>query len=685
MVIANLFVPLHVIMKMCLTLTVVLLLPICSMAQTDTITGKVHELEGVTVTETLQRHTLTSTAPLHILDKRDMLTMGVVDIADALHRLPGITLRDYGGAGGMKTVSVRGFGAKHTGVCYDGVMLSDCQSGEIDLSRYSLDNVDYLSLIVGDNDDIFIPARNATTPATLNIQTLSAPTDDSHPHLTAQLKVGSFGYVCPFFRYAQSLSDRFALSAVGEYTYAENDYPYEIQNVTQTVSDRRTNSRMNSGHAEVNFVYYINPVNRLAGKVYYYDNDRQLPGQVRYYTNISGETLRDRNAFGQLTYQTRWGDRLSLKVLGKMNWAESVYKDALMAGGVNDASYWQREVYTSAALLYTPHRLWALDYSADYSFNNLNGSSWRTVVGKPYRHTILQTASAKYRSNRLTVLARLLWSIYLNGQNEEVQAAPSAPQQNTARNMRRLSPSLSVSYQLLADYDLYVRASYKNIFRSPTFNESYYYHYGSTDLRPESTDQLNVGITYAAQPSQDLRFTLTLDGYYNHVKDMIVAVPHDMFVWTCINIDKVSVYGMDATLKGSWQFAPQHKVLLAANYTYQRAKNRNNPASPYYNNQIAYIPKYTGSMSLTWENPWVNLSLHGVGVSSRWPNNEHYEGTMVKAYTDCGLTMWRQLRWGKCRVEGRFDLRNVFDMQYEIVARYPMPGRSYQFTLSIKY
>jgi hypothetical protein len=107
--------------------------------------------------------------------------------------LPGITLRDYGGAGGMKTVSVRGFGAKHTGVCYDGVMLSECQSGEIDLSRYSLDNVDNLTLTVGDNSDIFQPARQATTPATLTIQTLRQPSTDRRPHLTAQLKAGSFG------------------------------------------------------------------------------------------------------------------------------------------------------------------------------------------------------------------------------------------------------------------------------------------------------------------------------------------------------------------------------------------------------------------------------------------------------------------------------------------------------------
>ena len=672
-------------MKQLMTLLALWAMSCCAMAQTDTIVGRVHELEGVTVTESQRRHTLTSTAPLHLLDRRDMLSMGITDMADALHRLPGITLRDYGGAGGMKTVSVRGFGAKHTGVSYDGVMLSECQSGEIDLSRYSLDNVEGLSLTIGDNDDIFIPARQSSTPAVLNIETLRMRTDDIRPHLTAQVKQGSFGLISPFVRYEQNLSNRFAFSLVGEYTYADNDYPYSIQNGNETVSDRRSNSRMNSWHGELNFLYQTNRVSRLSGKLYYYDNDRQLPGQVHYYTNLSGEALRDRNAFGQLLYQTRWDDKLSLKWLAKYNWAESVYRDRMMQGGVNDASYWQREVYSSAVLLYTPDERWAMDYSMDYAFNNLNGSSWRTLVGKPYRHTMLQSATAKYQSRRLKVIVRLLLSLYLNGQSEMPATTRQDVQQNSADNMQRLSPSLSVSYKLLADQDLYVRASYKNIFRSPTFNESYYYHYGSTNLKPESTDQLNVGVTYTAPLSRRNMLTVTLDGYYNHVKDMIVAVPQNMFVWTCVNLDKVRSYGLDATMRASRQVAEGHQVAVAGSYSYQRVEDRNNPDATTYGYQVAYMPRHQGSLSVSYENPWVNVSLHGTSVSSRWPNNNHYEGTLIAGYTDCGATLWRQFRWHRHQLEARFDLKNVFDKQYEIVANYPMPGRNYQISINYKF
>ncbi len=635
-------------------------------AQTDTTT---HQIDEVQVVDSRKHHTLTSTAPLHVMDHGEMLRMGVTDMADALHRLPGITLRDYGGAGGMKTVSVRGFGAKHTGVSYDGVMLSECQSGEIDLSRYSLDNVGSLSLVIGDNDDIFIPARQATTPASINIQTMSLPTDDVRPHLTTQLKFGSFGYVSPFLKYEQNMNERFALSAVGEYTYAENDYPYTIKNGIETIEDRRKNSRMNSGHGELNFLWTISPSDRLTGKVYYYDNDRQLPGQVFYYSNTSRETLRDRNLFGQLMYQKRLSERLSLKLNGKFNWSASLYDDGMVASQILDANYWQREYYTSACLLYLPSDEWAFDYSVDYAHNNLN-STLDTDV-RPYRNTLLQSATAKYRTRRLTVMGRLLYSLYLNG----------AKQGASAEDMRRLSPSLSLSYLLLPN--LHVRASYKEIFRAPTFNENYFFHYGSKDLHPERTEQLNVGVTWTGDFGRTSLQT-TLDGYYNIVKDMIVAVPFNMFVWNCVNVGKVRVLGLDFTLNASHQLAKRQTLTLSGYYSYQRAQNRADETSPYYNNQIAYTPEHSGSAALAWENPWVNISTHLTTVSERWTTNAHIEGTRVKGYYELGASAYRRFHVGRSMMELRLDLKNLTDKQYEIVGSYPMPGRSYQISLNYK-
>lgn len=638
----------------------------------DTIDNS-YQLQDIIITENKKKNEITSTAPLYIISNKSLNIAGITDIADALNRIPGITIRDYGGAGGMKTVSVRSFGTQHTGVSYDGIMLSDCQSGQIDLSRYSLENVDDISLVIGDNDDIFLPAKNASLPAIININTIKSPTNDLLPHLTSQLKIGSFGYISPFVRYEQNLSHSFTLSAIGEFVYAENDYPFTLRNISVVTKERRTNSRMKSGHGEANFIWNINKNNQLDGKLYYYDNDRLLPGQVRYYTNLSNEKLRDQNFFAQLGYRTFNGNNLSFKFKAKYNWAASKYKDGSYSDGIKDADYWQREIYSSACILYTPFADWAFSYAADYSFNNMNSSL--STDTRPYRHTILQSATIKYKTSRISIIGKLLYSLYFN----------DAQYGKSAKNLRKLSPSLSMSYKIFNDKNIYVRASYKNIFRSPTFNESYFYHFGSTDLLPETTDQYNIGFTFLKNVSNNTSLKITLDGYMNHVKDKIVAVPYNMFIWTNVNIGKVKVLGFDATANLSYKFSDRHSLIFTTSYSLQSAKNRTNPDSPYYGYQIAYTPLHSGSVSLCYENPWVNVTLHGTGMSSRSANNEHYEDSNIPGFFDTGITLFRSFKVLKNEITLKGDIKNLFNKQYEIVKAYPMPGISYQFSINYKF
>ena len=81
-------------------------MPSSARQRADTL--RTQHLQQVEVNAQGQRRMMTSTAPLQLLAHQDFARLGVTDIADALHRMPGINLRDYGGAGGLKTVAVRG-------------------------------------------------------------------------------------------------------------------------------------------------------------------------------------------------------------------------------------------------------------------------------------------------------------------------------------------------------------------------------------------------------------------------------------------------------------------------------------------------------------------------------------------------------------------------------------------------
>ena len=623
------------------------------------------------------RKEVTSTAPLFNLTNERMKTMGVTDISDALHRLPGINIRDYGGAGGMKTVSVRGFGTTHTGVIYDGIVLSDCQSGKIDLSRYSLDNVGSLSLIVGDNSDIFVPAKASASAASIIISSMSVPGPmDSLWHVTGQMRFGSFGTYNPYFKVGKSLTPKFSFSVIGEYTHAKNNYPFTLENGKLVTRERRNNSMMNSWHGEINTRWRLTPASMLDAKVYYYDNNRQLPGPVILYNPICHEKLRDRNFFGQLTYKNLSLSKFSFQGLAKFNWDASLYhdEDGKYPGGILDEDYFQREVYVSGSALYVPTDKLVFNYSADYFYNNLTTNQME-VVG-PWRHSVLQSFTGKFQNSWLLATARLLWSIYDNGVKEGI----------SSKDENKLSPSLSVSVQPMRNRLFFIRASYKNIFRMPTFNETYYFRMGSTSLKPEDTDQFNFGLTWQYNSTNWLNaLVLTGDVYYNNVKDKIVALPTNMFIWTMTNMDKARAFGADVTASATFNIARRQSLVFAGNYSWQRVQPRTSPTDPDYNKQVAYTPIHSGAASLSWENPWVDVVVHTTGASDRYGTSSNLPITRIKGYMEMGAALIRSFKIKRNTIDLRFDLTNILDTQYEIVGNYPMPGRAWKFTVTYKY
>lgn len=618
-----------------------------------------------------------------------MVRLGVHTLSDALRHFAGITVRDYGGAGGMKTVSVRGIGARHTAVVYDGIALSDCQTGEIDLSRYSLDQLDGLSLVIGDGDNIFQPARNQAAAATLVMETEASTlfkAKKSSPSLFGEgwggaLNLGSFGLISPSIRLTRPLSKNLSLSASGTFFHADNDYPFTLRNISLTTRERRTNSRMNAGRGELNLHWNIDPKNDFSAKFYYDNNHRRLPGIVHYYTNENHERLCEQTAFGQMRLRSVFNEKWALQVNAKYSWAHSDYQNRTPGSGLGDARYWQREAYASAALLYAPTRWLSLDYSLDFIHNSLN-STLSVYASHPHRTTFLQSFAAKAQFQKLTVVARLLHSASKESTSEP-EKSPNDPRKSS------LDPSVSLSYRPFPHENLYLRLMAKRIFRMPTFNELYFYHIGSADLRPERAAQLNLGLSWTSRKMGRWNASATADFYVNRVTDKIVAVPFNMFVWRIANIDRATILGTDLTTQIACEIDHRHTLTFNGHYSLLRAMNGTVKEAPDYHNQLPYTPLYAFSATISWENPWVNLATTTSGQSKRWTTVDHAAGTRIDGFSVTDLSLWRHFS-AKNRPKFpdftlRLTLQNLFDRQYDIVAHYPMPGRSWITQFSIKF
>ena len=131
------------------------------------------QLEELVVTTRGFDREMRSTSPMQVMSGKSIKNIQALNVSDAVKHFSGVSIKDYGGIGGLKTISVRSLGSNHTSVSYNGIAVTDVQSGQIDIGRFSLDNVESISLITGQNDQIFVTAREMSSASALNIVTVS--------------------------------------------------------------------------------------------------------------------------------------------------------------------------------------------------------------------------------------------------------------------------------------------------------------------------------------------------------------------------------------------------------------------------------------------------------------------------------------------------------------------------------
>ena len=615
-------------------------------------------------------------APMQALQRQELERMGVNAVSDAVKHISGVQVKDYGGIGGLKTISVRSLGAQHTAVMYDGVAVSDCQTGQVDLSRYAIDNVENLTLTIGQSDNIFQSAKQIASAGVLNINTFNASLSTSDASRTtegfAKFRTGTYGLVNPtlLFKLHPSRSTLHA-SLYADYMRADGAYRFHMMNGSKSIDEKRNNSDINAWRAETNLAWIPSDRQRLQLKAYLFDSDRGLPGSVVYDNPYAAERSHDRNYFGQLNYENHLSDRWKLSASAKYNWTWSQYTDKDIAREVDDR-FRQTELYSNAVVWHQPAEGWEVSMAQDFGYNYLHANTPQCIF--PSRYTLLTALSSRYSAGRFTATASLLNTVII----EEAKA------DKPADDRHRLSPAVSVSMRLLNHTNWRVRASYKDIFRNPTFNDLYYLMLGNRNLRPEKTHQWNIGTVWSQSFHGWLNFVnLSVDAYYGRVTDKIVAIPK-MFFWTMFNIGKVETKGVDVTamLNGKCP-AINAQWYASATYNYMNARDVTDRTLASWHDQLPYTPLHSGSASITIEHPIVSLTYNLIWTGPRYSMQINMPTTRMKAYADHSISLYRIFTLGANRLRLQADMLNIGNRNYEVVRFYPMPGRNYQ--CSIQY
>lgn len=657
--------------KHCLIIICTLCLSLEAQGQIFTDSTQTKTIPQVTVTGDRTQNAR-SVATSKQADATLMQAAGSLQISDVIKYFSGATVKDYGGIGGLKTVSVRGLGAQHTAVAYDGIIITDNQTGQIDLGKFSASQARSIRMVSGPDNDLLQPASLAAQAAVITLNASRPQLGNAAVRSWSEAKLGSFGTWSVLGGSDFRAGPDNTISLQAEWLKSRGDYPY-IQEGAGSRNMTRDNSDIQRLRLEAALFSDLTENTTLTTRAYWFQSEQGLPANIYYNDTPARERLWNRNGFIQSTLSQNVTDMLTLRINAKYGITHTRYldPDANTIQGKTDNRYTEQEGYLSGVVLY---RIWErLSASAgiDGRLSGLDGNG--AQMAAPTRITLNSTAAVKYASDRLTVTGRL----------NHVITSEKTKLRKAAESYNHLSPTIGLNWLAWPSAGLHVRASHSNTFRLPTFNDLYFEQIGRRDLRPEQARVTSAGVTHDNQYGT-LHYSFYADFYNSDVKDRIMAVPDGNTVkWKMVNLGRVLTHGIETGLDIS-RTAGLIRPAARISYTYQRAMDKSDSGSSVWNHQIAYTPRHSASAVAWIETPMVNVSCNIIYSGEFFSNGYNGPEFRMPHYYETGCSAWREFELDGFTATIKAECINLTDYRYEFVHNYPMPGRQFRITARIE-
>ena len=632
-------------------------------------------LKAIRINAVKNSNQFSAATPIQSLNHETLQQLNAPSLGDAARYFSGALVKDYGGTGGLKTISVRSLGASATGILYDGIPVSDMQTGQVDLSRYSSTFVQSLELQQGGFQRSLMPARAGASASTLAITTNTyTPANFNQQKWEAGIRAGSYNFWQPFAGIYQPLKNNSVVSVNAEALYSKGNYPFLIDNGSFSSKARRDNADIKSLQAEANLLKQFKDSSVLQLKTGVYTSQRGLPGVIIFFNNRSVQRLWNTGIFTQGRFQKTINRSTAILLSAKYGHDYTRYRDPdfLRPGGL-DSRYHQHEIYASAAASHTFLQNFTASAASDISFSSATAITDNFAF--PSRTTFWENIGLQYVATGVQISGSLLYT----GISDKTRDAVNVGNRN------KFTPAISVSFVPAKGSPFMLRMFYKTIFRMPTFNDLYYNFTGNSHLRPEYARQYNAGVTYSKQFTGAVkRLGISADAYFNQINDKIVAVPgQNLFVWTMLNLGKVSIKGIDVNAEARGSFSAVTGWFARLAYTWQQAQDITDKASTLYKARIPYTPDHSGSGIVS-----VNYLHWGTGCSMLFSGTRYTVGdnnpfNQLDGWYTVDVFLSRTIPVKNAHLIVKAELNNITGERFDIIRYYPMPGRTFKISILI--
>lgn len=577
------------------------------------------------------------------LDQRPELNG--ISLAQLLNAQTGLYLKSNG-PGLLSTPSFRGGDANHTAILWNGIKLNSPMHGTMDLSLVPINLFQSVDVFTGSSSNLY-----ASGGVGGGIQLNNDP-NLAKRDVQVGAGVGSFGYA---------------------HLQGALNLPFHVKQTKMVFS-----ARLEASGAENTFDYldiFTQPYER---KVLQH-GDWQRQNMLSTWTiafkrpilvQLSGwlsQTKRNLPVPINLTQnsQQTQGDT-SMRYQAMVKWMP---RDGL---SLTSVSYFEENInhYSDPRLsIDNTNRFTHLEQQFRMHWQFATHWKWSVLVNGQW----LRAGSANYDQRReiitgsaVTKVERDLWSKRL--------LVEGGARAETYLDYNGLLPFAGLSVKPWQARTLAFIASYAQTLRLPTLNELYWSPGGNTELRPETGDILEAGFKWGQKA------TIKAVYFYGNYRDRIRWLPQGS-VFAPINIAEAEVNGVDlhADLPffwRGWDFTP----FLNTSYTVSQGSLESGETSY----SLSYVPEWSGSSGVAVERGALRLFYSHQFTGKRFITNDESAYMPSFHVGDFSISVVPTLRI-KPEIRLTSTVQNVWDVNYQNLPWRPMPGRTFQFNLTVAW
>lgn len=593
-----------------------------------------------------------SPATIELVTREQILRSNATTLADVLQSASGIFIKDYGTAGGLKTLSIRGTTAEHNLILINGSRINNFQNGLVDLSLISADNIERVEIVQGGNSALY---GSDAIGGVVNILT-NKSSDERKLKLSGTK--GSFNYNKYQVGYSDRLPGQIGLSLNYVNEYGDDNYKFRvvdtnIQKNRENANFRRHNLYLSTDLEYDKTNYYLTTS--------YTNSNRGIPGSLAFPSLKANQA--DKAFAGQFIVNNSSFNKINFKLSSSFYYSHQKYSDV----------DWLINSFSKN-----------IHYNINPQFDYSNNQNLLIASGAEYAEGKLEGVDYSSKIKRQQKSIYLTSNINFELENDyfkKVNLFPTFRYDKYSHFDGELIPKIGFSSTLYRD--IYFRTSYGINYRIPTLNDLYYLdgwgNKGNADLKPEYSKAFDIGI----KKSFDIYGKLIFDGSYFKIdtREKIIWMPTPMWTYSPINIGKVSTYGYSVKL--NWIL--NRYVELDGNYTYTDSRKRNTTGDndPTFDKQIIYTPKSMTKFGLNLNYEFISLNLYQQSVGKRFVDEANTKSLSPYSVVSGNLSFIYKTNYGN--YSAKFEMNNVLDKAYQIMNDYPMPLRNYRFTVGLEY